>query len=728
VWIDDLEITGQVGLEQGAAVRPIERAAQASFDAPAAANAFVQLDGSMVLIEGRPVQIRGIEFNGESPEWLKSLGFNTLLVREAASEELLQAAQKAGVWLIAPPQRENERIDVRPSQAPIIAWMLGSKLGPGELEAARSIARELRSADSSAGRPMIASAASPLSAYSRCASMLFVEPPALGGSFEMTDFASWFAERPRLARPGTPLVALLPSEPPAAVTLQFDTLRPQTLLPHTLDYEQLRLLTFTAVASGVRGVCFRSQQRLDGQSATEQQRADMLRLINAELRVVEPWMAAGSYNGDVDLDDPTLRVSSLQTDRARLLVVRRYAAGQQWVMSSVEKDRISLILPGTPGSTHAYRLSTLGMDPLTHKRVTGGTHIALEGAGPCSLVVLTQDPLVVNRLARDLVALEAQHARLHYEVTERKVEMTSQALGKLPPAAFLDATRLIAQAQANQQQALRLLSANDRRGAQKYVSLADAQASAAQRGHWQAATSTFTSAVESPLCTSFTTLPAHYELAQRLRTAAWSANVLAGGDMENLNGLVQSGWRQQRDPGTGLESLVELTPQAHGGQSALHLKAFPAKPEEAPTIVESPPLWVTTPPIHVARNKMLRVRGFVKTSTQIAGSHDGVLIFDSVGGRALALRLRSPDAWRAFTLYRAVPEDMPVTVTMALSGIGEAWLDDVDICVLDIPAPPPLPSQEPVPVDDAPEEIAPAKVRSEPLPAPQARGWWPRLR
>jgi hypothetical protein len=103
------------------------------------------------------------------------------------------------------------------------------------------------------------------------------------------------------------------------------------------------------------------------------------------------------------------------------------------------------------------------------------------------------------------------------------------------------------------------------------------------------------------------------------------------------------------------------------------------------------------------------------------------LVFDSIGGRALAARIRAPDEWRQFTLFRATGEDSTLTVTLALSGIGDAWLDDLEICVLDLPAAPEQRSPEPLPAD-APEEIAPPKLRGETLPAPQARGWWPRWR
>jgi hypothetical protein len=73
---------------------------------------------------------------------------------------------------------------------------------------------------------------------------------------------------------------------------------------------------------------------------------------------------------------------------------------------------------------------------------------------------------------------------------------------------------------------------------------------------------------------------------------------------------------------------------------------------------------------------------------------DGVMVYDSLAGPALAARFDAPVApngagngvWREFTLYRAVPPDASrdrgkaeLTITFVLTGLGEAWIDDVTI-------------------------------------------------
>ena len=65
---------------------------------------------------------------------------------------------------------------------------------------------------------------------------------------------------------------------------------------------------------------------------------------------------------------------------------------------------------------------------------------------------------------------------------------------------------------------------------------------------------------------------------------------------------------------------------------------------------------------------------------------DNVRVFDSLGGPALAERVGPSAQWRRLVLYRIVPADLDgeaFTVTFALTGLGEARIDDVSVRVLD---------------------------------------------
>jgi hypothetical protein len=73
-------------------------------------------------------------------------------------------------------------------------------------------------------------------------------------------------------------------------------------------------------------------------------------------------------------------------------------------------------------------------------------------------------------------------------------------------------------------------------------------------------------------------------------------------------------------------------------------------------------------------------------SSPITGSVDGLMIYDSLGGEALAERIGKTVGWKQFALYRVAPQTGVMNVTFALSGLGEAWIDDVAVQILDAPA------------------------------------------
>jgi hypothetical protein len=57
------------------------------------------------------------------------------------------------------------------------------------------------------------------------------------------------------------------------------------------------------------------------------------------------------------------------------------------------------------------------------------------------------------------------------------------------------------------------------------------------------------------------------------------------------------------------------------------------------------------------------------------------LVYDSLGGPELGERFQLTDGWREFTFYRVAPADGGLSLTFALTGLGEAALDEVSVSV-----------------------------------------------
>jgi hypothetical protein len=182
---------------------------------------------------------------------------------------------------------------------------------------------------------------------------------------------------------------------------------------------------------------------------------------------------------------------------------------------------------------------------------------------------------------------------------------------------------------------------------------------------------------------SFTSLPWHWNLMDRLAGARPAPNRLPGGDFERLDTMTQTGWHHYQHPVEGIHTAADLVAEAaHRGMSGLRLTARADDPEKPPAILETPPVWITSPAVPVEPGHLVRIHGWVNIPAPITASVDGLMVVDSIGGDDLAERIDKTKGWREFTLYRAVLQPGTVSVTFILSGLGEVRLDDVTIEVL----------------------------------------------
>jgi hypothetical protein len=170
---------------------------------------------------------------------------------------------------------------------------------------------------------------------------------------------------------------------------------------------------------------------------------------------------------------------------------------------------------------------------------------------------------------------------------------------------------------------------------------------------------------------------------QRVSSSRIGPNRLAGGGFEDHRVMLQSGWNYFPSGSPGIQSMAELAAvSARSGHYGLRLSAWNPNADGKTTTVEMPPVWIASPPVPVEAGTMIAIHGWTQVPAPVTGSTDGLMIVDSLGGAALAQRIGETNGWREFTLYRCVPASGKVVVNFVLSGLGEAWIDDVTIQAL----------------------------------------------
>ena len=683
LWIDDLEIEGYLNLGEDIDVTaPFSGGSEQAVADP---RRGVALHGSLLLAHGRPFMPRVIEHQGEPLEWLKSLGFNAVRLKTSPTAKELAEAERLNLWLVAPPPYGAETTKLGPDYDSVLAWSLGSNLAARDLAATRDLAAEIRAIDPRSQRPIVCGAVDDVANYSRVAGILSFEQPIHGTSFELGALRTWLLDRSRLSRPGTPIWGAVPTHLPMPLREQLNVLSQGTPWNEDLDRAQLRVQAYALLAAGARGLVFQSQVPLHTGSNAGAYRADLLKLLNYELLLLEPWGAAGGGPEIIQTGDPSLQASLLTTERSRLLLVTRHMPAQQFVAGPPDNRPLSIVVPGVPVSDHAYQVTMAGPRQLRTTQTSGGLRVTIDEPELAVAVVITQEPLVLRHFQRILGDSQLEIGRLRYDTTLRRQLATADIDRELTQTGhpLAGAVGWLREAEGYLAQARRGQETGDFRTLHAACDKCDAALAKVQRGHWEQAAAAFPSPASSPGVARFGSLLAHWKLAERLQTAPWGPDALAAGDMESLDSLLESGWKQQRALPEGCQADVGLSlTEPHGGRSALRLHAWSESPDRAPQVLERPPLWITSSPMPVRQGQMLRIHGWVQVPRPLAASRDGLLIFDSQSGPALGERVYLTRGWREFTLYRAVTRNGELTLTFSLTGLGEAWLDDVSVSLL----------------------------------------------
>ena len=658
-------------------------------------------------VDGKPFFPRAIEHRGEPFIKLAQLGFNCVQLYEPASTTLLAEAEQAGVWIICPPPTLPDVDLTEPEKLPtfsdkwnrVLLWDMGRSLSSEDIPNLAEQVRRLRICDRREGRPIIASADSGLREISRHIDMLVAHRAVLGTSLELANYLTWLQQRPRLARPGTPLLATLATEIDSRTASQAALLSGTGSNGLPVDEESLLGAAFTAIAAGSRGILFSSNRSLSGTDPETVTRAAAVQAVNLELETISAWGASGRFTADAETSDPEVRAMVIEASRSRIVLIWRSVQGGQIMARHYrggiprQEQPLNILIPGIPEAHRPWEITHSTLRPLQHRRVTGGVSMTLDNFHAAAVILISNDPAATAHI-QELVRRNAPTAALLARAQAADaIARTSRLAAELPPKALghFPVTEMIIEAQQEAQYAEAMI-AQDPTNAVKKLERSRAIAGQLERLFWERGVTATGSMVASPLTTSPATLSDHWRMIDALQTTKVGGNLLEGGHMEEINTLSSTGWRHFVRPTDQVKGSVELSGQSPAdGQRSLRIFTTAIDSEEAPVVIETPPIWITTPPIYAAAGTLLEIVAQVRVPNPIEGSVDGLLVFDSYGGPALAERVNKTESWRRLVLYRIVPPAQessdessiepppPLTVTFALTGLGEAQIDSVSI-------------------------------------------------
>jgi hypothetical protein len=642
-------------------------------------------DGTVLEVDGKPFFARMIQHNGEPFEILREIGFNTVQLRSTATEEQLASAKANDLWIVCPPP---PAIGLQPlgfGYQRVLAWDVGNQLQSRDVRRVEQTVKEIKASDPNEDRPIFVNVQASWSDFVRSADILSVGLSPLGSTFPVNQYGSWIQSRSALANNRLPVFADIQTEVNLYVSYQSLAFSGQ-VLPIPISKDQMQCVAFEAISGGARGLRFTSRTRIDSNDLATQLRRQTLTWLLAQLKMFEPWVAGGALEGPTSTRDRNLKITSIKTSRARLFLLQRTTGREQWVAG--EEDLKKIVFDDLNTATQrAYLINEMGILPLAPARSHAGATIAIDDCPQNAAIVLTQDPLVINRLSGN-VADQNTMIFARRDITRNWIAIEQLVLDQLTQSGVTVpvAAGALREAELYYEQAERLIRTGSRDSFLKWSDKADQRLALTRWQILENARSGFLDQGSPPLLSHVALVPQHWQTVRRLSGQSWRGNALPGGDFESLQQLLDTGWNNQKWGIEKYQSLVELAPSAaRAGKTGLRMVVQPAQYEHGQIIVENTPVWITSAPIRVKTGQMIRIQGWVNVPAAISGSHDGAMIIDSVGGAELAPRFLVTNGWQEFAIYRAVLQDTDLRLTFAMTGIGQAYFDEVTVRTIDLP-------------------------------------------
>jgi len=699
-WIDDLEVGPVTDLQPfqttSRPTGPVTLQAPAGTAPPANRPAVVELEYNHLLVNGKYFFIRGIRHTDTPLRALRDAGFNTIWVDHTVSPAVLEEAIKLGFWIVPalpvatgdprlmsgdPLQQEITRFVDKDA---VLFWDVGGGLTDEQSGTVAQAARVIRAADPL--RPIGADTWDGFRPYSRNLDLMGAHRWPLMTSLELPQYYQWLTQRRRLARSGTFMWTWVQTHlPDWYTTLVYD--HPSSTgfdEPVGPQPEQIRLLTYIALAAGCRGLGFWSDQFL-ADSHQGRDRLLTLALLNMELKMLEPLLVRAETPTWIDTSNAEVKAAVFRSERGLLLLPMWLGRGAQFVPGQSATSKLNVTVPQVPVGTQAWEVTPADVHCLQMERVIGGTRITLPDFGLTSAIVFTGD----NSPAGVVVNFQNQVRQNSRMAAQWAHDLAAEEIGKVTRVqdqlvrgghTLPDGQNLIDDSRKRLSACVELWNKGNYRDAYAEANRAMRPLRILMRAQWEEATRELGTAVSSPYAVSFYTLPRHWQFLDEIRKKTAGANILLGGDFEVSPDKTPDGWSIQETTLDEVEmSAKRVTDDPKKGRQCLLLEIKAKNPQLPPQALERTFLAINSPALRLPPGTLVRITGWMRVPAAIKASADGAMLYDSAGGEPLAIRQSEVAPWSQFTLYRRVPSSGTISVTLALTGIGKVYFDDIHI-------------------------------------------------
>jgi len=630
---------------------------------------------------------RVLQHNGEPLQWVKTLGFNAVLLPRPADHAILTEAMRAGVKLYAPPPTLPDP-NLTALLEPLAGYYLGTSLAGGDLVATQNAADTIARWPTAWQRPVIAAPAESFREYAALADVLVHDlPPPIRGLAGAEEIAALTERRASTGRASIDVVAFQTDAPPA-LRKQLDAISAAIGAPRGDDtfWHSQWLQVARSLELSPRAVLFRSSSTLTSGTAEAQRRSLAISYINRYIEAIGGIVAGGVAASPMTTSGPPYHCGRIDFPNGQLLIATTTAQDRGLTLAG-DGQSLRITLPPGDSTKIAWRLTHFAAERLAVTSNSGGVHLEVVSPDVVETIILSSDPAMGGRIATAMRPMASQAASDRWQLTQESLDQVrtdwQAATGSRIVAASPSVFNMIGAAESTLREAEPTFRSGDAGATLRMARRADAWI---LKSRWQLHAALSPGREPRPNISCPPLLAVGGAATQILwwplmADDGWGDNLLIGGSLDSPQLLGQAGWTVGRRPESAdtIRSDVSIAsgPQAEG-TGCLVANVVAAEGANLPGGYAGTTLQIRSPSVRFAPKSAIRIDAQIRT-LGFGGPDQGVLVYDSVAGPELGVLIRATPQWQTVRLYRQTLGDGEVNVLFELIGAGEVTIDDVQV-------------------------------------------------
>ncbi len=644
-----------------------------------------------------------LQHNGEPLNWVRSLGFDAVLLANPPTAAILREAVQSRMLVYAPPPTAPDP-NLQSLLQPIAAWYVGSgvALDRGRVDQTKVTCDRLRAFPPRWQRPIVAAPAETWRRYSPIVDAMIDDlPQRVRGLMADEEIAESIATRSRITGRIHTAVGIA-SMPPELAMQQSESIAGLIGAPSSNNFRwhSMWLQAMRSLEATPEAILFRSSRSLASGSEFDAQRAMSLSYVNRTIAMLAPWVCGARPAPPMRVVGVPYRCGRLQIDGADLLIATSIALRGNEVLAG-DGGKLEILLSPEDATKNAWRLTHFSAERITPETTPTGARLQIVSPDAAEIIVLSGDASLGGKLSASANKFARQAGLDRWQLTSDLVRRTrfdwtmatsSLATKATPP------TDLISAAMQTLADAEPIYRAGDVSVAIRMARRADAWA---MRCQWQLAEALMPDwprpASSPPMqCGDAQVQIAWQPLFQNKNN--WGKNRLTTGDLDSDDVFADNRWSVGRRKYSAAESNVELIRLGmFSGSGAMRATAVPLTDDALPGGYEGTLVQIASPSVRVPAGKGIRIDAMVRT-LGFGDPHQGLLVYDTIGGQELGVIVRGQPDWTRVRLYRQTVADEEVKVMFEMIGAGEAIIDEVRLQVWE-----PKPNVPLRPIAEAPQ-------------------------